>query len=161
MKKGKLILLIISTLFIVFLLYFIIINAMRPENDDIIRIATERTNIIKNRLEVYTSSEINPDSLFIYFIKESNRMRIPNDTLLVYNANKEYIKIPDQYGKSHFVLKYGDVIYDRMGLWKFKAWYKHDYKIQISKLDTTLVIAWEIKNKKEHISIVDTITLIK
>lgn len=157
MKK---ILLILSVLIFLVSIVFVVYNWKMVKYYEPWRMILEKTSLVKNKLIVEASPNINKDSLSFYFIKQPENLQHPvYDTITLYDRGEVINFIPDEYGGNSFMLKYKGITYNKMGLWKRKAWYKHDYKIQVFMFDSSLVINWNIQNKYESESGGDTIRL--
>ena len=145
MKKRN-ILLILGVVILSFVIFMIRNWTMIIEHEPL-RIF-ERMSIVKNKLIIETSPNIDKKKLSLSFIKQPDDLRYPvYDTIPLYVGGNIINQIPDEYGKNRFILKYNNnVIYKKIGLWKFKAWYKHDYNIHLYAIDSTVIIKWEIQN---------------
>ena len=156
MKKGLLILLGLTFILIIILM---IRNWTMIKYYEPLRIF-EKISLVKNKLIFESTSDIDIDSLGLYFVKQPKNLRHPiYDTIILYNGGKIINTIPSEYGKNYFILKYKNVMYNKIGIWKKKAWYKHNYHIQVYIIDSKLVVNWDISNKYETTSGLDTISL--
>jgi hypothetical protein len=67
------------------------------------------------------------------------------DTIVLYKGNEVINEIPSRYGPNRIIVEYCGKSFYKIGVWKKKEWYKHDYNIQLSKHGSTLKIDWRIK----------------
>ena len=116
----------------------------------------DRLNINRNDLNIEVKNA-NKDSLKLYFNMTGNTLQ-EVDTILIYDGKLRH-EIPDLYGKNKFELKYRNLVYRGMGLWKKKEWYKHTYNLYIEEKDSLLIIDWSINNAYENYKSKDTLII--
>lgn len=99
----------------------------------------------------------NCDDLAVFWVAYRVDPQVP-DTVELYSNGRSSAEIEDAYGKNYFLVKKkGNIVYDKIGIYKFKSWYKHDYIIHI-KCDTSkMSIQWTIKNAYESFEQTDTV----
>lgn len=118
----------------------------------------ERFNIVGNKLNLELDNSCSVTDLKCYWIGFLDDP-INKDTIEIFADGRKH-DIPDAYGKSSILLEYKKARYDKIGILKQRAWFKHDYYIGLKQIDSLLIIDWSISNKYESEGKTDTITLV-
>lgn len=105
---------------------------------------------IEKELENYT---------FIYWLGETPHPAPKNRLLIFYRFPQ--IDIPSSQGKNWLKIQIGEMIYDRIGIYKTEGYSKHDYHINVKVRNDNLIINWRINNwyNSDIVQGVDTVTL--
>lgn len=134
--KFKMILLITSL--IVFSIC--VFKFWKPEMGIII----DRTGFTKNNVNVIIDNAISRKDLYIYWHSETDDPKEFNQ-LLIYHFSKMQ-EIPSSYGKNFISIKYKNIVYNKIGLFKYQASSKHNYNISLKIENDNLIIDWYINN---------------
>ncbi len=103
----------------------------------------DRIGITKDSYVIQVDDKIKKD-IFIYWLGESG-IRDEHNRELIYHMSLTS-KIPSSYGKNILEIKYKNICYNKIGIWKTYAYAKYNYLIKISTIDNNLQIEWSIKN---------------
>jgi len=102
----------------------------------------DKTNLTNDSYVFKIDTELLND-IYIYWLGEDgmgdyNKMLIYNKSLLA--------TIPPSYGANRILIKYDNIEFNKIGIWKKFAYSKHNYFIELNRIDSFLIIDWKISN---------------
>jgi len=101
----------------------------------------DKVNLSKDTYDIQIDKDIRND-VFIYWFGETVDKGEKN-RMLIYHKTFQ-AKIPSSYGANWIEIRYKDIIYNKIGIWKIYAYSKYNYCIDVSKDNNNLLVQWKI-----------------
>ena len=118
----------------------------------------DKIGITNDVYKINIAPDIRND-VFIYWLGEFEIAKRDNDKILIFH-NDLITRIPPNYGKNIIAIKYKNIYFDKVGIWKTLPYAKYKYNIKIYKVEDNLIINWHINNwYDEGLSGNDTINI--
>lgn len=104
----------------------------------------DKIGFTQDLYEINISKDLIMD-VYIYWYGETTNGPKDNKMLIYYRSQQS--KIPPSYGINTLEIRYKDICYDKISIWKTHAYVKYNYNIKISKIQKNkLLITWHISN---------------
>ena len=109
----------------------------------------DKLGLTKNTFYINIDKDISSKDLYIYWFGEPDYYIKEDENklnrILIYHQ-KIQSDILDSYGKNWFLVKYKNISYRKIGVFKTHAYSKYNYKIDLRLDEDNLIIDWRIKN---------------
>lgn len=134
---------IIITIVVVLTVITLFIGYMYHFQKKELGLICDAIGITKNTFEFDIDKKIKNYTIIYWYGETSHPAK--KNRIVIFNRFLQS-DIPSSQGKNWLKIQIGELIYDRIGIYKPESWSKHNYHVSVKLVNEKLIINWCISN---------------